>query len=62
MEKICFKSVNAILVTLNISKTLQGSIVRKNWIKLFEEVIDFYEVRVYNQDIFTNLSRSIDRQ
>ena len=29
-------------------KTLQGSILTKNLIKLFEQVIDFYEVRVYN--------------
>ena len=29
-------------------KTLQGSILTKNLIKLFEQVIDFYEVGVYN--------------
>ena len=48
MERKIFKSVIAILITFNMSKTLQGSIVRKNWIKLFEQVIDFFEVRVYN--------------
>ena len=32
---------------MNMYKTLQGSIVTKNLTKLFEQIIDFYEVRVY---------------
>ena len=34
--------------TLNMYKALQESIVGKNLIKLFQQVIDFYEVRVYD--------------
>jgi hypothetical protein len=34
--------------TLNMSKTSQGPIVTRNFMKLFEQIIGFCEVRVYN--------------
>ena len=65
MEGICFKSVIPASDghhTLKIYKTLKGSIATKNIIKLLQQVIDFYEVGVYNWDIFTYLLRSSNRQ
>jgi hypothetical protein len=48
--------------TFNMYKTSQGSIVTKKFIKQLKQVIDFCEVRVYNYDIFTDLSRSYNRE
>ena len=58
-----YKALQKLIVMKNLIKIkTKKSIVTNDLIKIFEQVIEFYEVRVYNWEIATNLSRSSTRQ